>query len=297
MQAFMPDCLNNLLIWLAWSNKSDGRLPDHPKPLSMDRTPTAFCRLNGKKGACFTLRSPGKEGSWIENLPKILDLCPCWTYSWGVSRLPILPKRIQFLPMLWGYYGDENLTAQVKRIINQGSQVLLAFNEPDKASQSNVDVDKAIEVWRLLDKLDLFLVSPSCADADGDWMESFMGKVEEQELRVDAIGVHSYGAPNARSFQDRLKRIHRKYNRNILITEFAVADWDANTPEDNRFPSEDVLEFMRTVLPWLEHQHWIIGYAWFSFEEDNPFGTSSALFRRDGSLTPLGNYYSTFSFR
>jgi hypothetical protein len=45
------------------------------------------------------------------------------------------------------------------------------------------------------------------------------------------------------------------------------------------------------LLPWMERQDWILGYAWFPFEIDSPQGTSSALFDSENRLTALGRYY------
>jgi hypothetical protein len=50
---------------------------------------------------------------------------------------------------------------------------------------------------------------------------------------------------------------------------------------------------MKNVLPWMEKQNWIAGYAWFSFGIHEAVGTSSSLFDQNGKLTPLGHFYSS----
>ena len=94
-----------------------------------------------------------------------------------------------------------------------------------------------------------------------------------------------------------METIYEKYShRPIIITEFAVADWNSTSVETNKFSSENVLNFMKQVMDWMEEpsQDWILGYAWFSFDINDQYGTSSALFDSNDSLTPLGEYYSTF---
>jgi hypothetical protein len=81
--------------------------------------------------------------------------------------------------------------------------------------------------------------------------------------------------------------------RPLLITEFALADWGAKNPGENSITQKDVLAFMQNVLPWMEQQNWIAGYAWFSFEIDDPNGCSSALFDDDGNLTASGQFYQS----
>jgi hypothetical protein len=50
---------------------------------------------------------------------------------------------------------------------------------------------------------------------------------------------------------------------------------------------------MKEVLPWLEKQDWVAGYAWFSFEHNESFGHTSSLFDKSGDLTALGRYYQS----
>ena len=111
---------------------------------------------------------------------------------------------------------------------------------------------------------------------------------------MDYIGVHWYGDTGAHSFKAKLASIYERYGRRpLLVSEFSPADWGAKTLADNNHSREDVLEFMKIVVPWMEQQEWIAGYAWFSFEYNQAVGTSSALFDRAGNLTPLGRFYAS----
>ena len=92
----------------------------------------------------------------------------------------------------------------------------------------------------------------------------------------------------------KLDRLYTKYNRPIWITEFAPADWDAKSVEENRHTEEDVLEFMRKVLPALEHLDYVIRYAWFSAKTTNRALGRSALFDEKNQLTALGRHYASF---
>ena len=283
----------------------------------------------GKKGICFTLRNAWENGSWTENLPKIKAMNPSWAYSWGPEPaaevptailpdggLEILadgtslpsPEGIDFVPMLWGYY-DSLFEDFTDRMLAPNPKMVFGFNEPDSPSQSNISVERALEGWeRLASKVtantdeDTVLVSPSCVQPTGSWCTSFMEQADAQGLRVDAIGFHWYGGASAQTLFDKLTETYEAYrNRPIVITEFAVADWTATTPADNKFSPEQILNFMMEALPWLEQTEWILSYAWFSFETDSAEGWSSALVEgTDAStgevtLTPLGQYYSEFT--
>jgi len=256
-------------------------------------------QLPGKKGACFTLREPGAKagGSVNENMPKVKALDVSWNYSWGTERVDEQPSDIEFIPMIWGGDNEAKLESRIKKMrsdIRSGKvKKLLGFNEPDGKKQANMTVERALELWPLLESAGLPLASPGAVHADSEWMLKFMEGVRDKGLRVDYIAVHSYSGTSSAHFKKKLRRIYELHgNRPLLITEFAVADWKTGGDiSKNRHSPAAVLAFMKEVLPWMEKQDWILGYAWFSFGIDSPHGHSSALFDRQGKLTHLGRYY------
>jgi hypothetical protein len=180
-------------------------------------------------------------------------------------------------------------TGQVKR--------LLGFNEPDVATQANLSPDAAISFWPYLEALGIPLCSPSCAVdlpiSSDDWLEVFMSQIASKKYRVDYVGVHWYGSPNVKGFQSYLQSVYARYNRPLMITEFAVADWSANASTPMRYTSAQILNFMKGLLPWLEVQSWIYGYVWYSFAITSVHGGNSALFDQDGNLTDCGRFYQS----
>lgn len=285
----------------------------HALPLHAE--PTTFSseqlKLPGKKGACFTLREPGSKqgGSWNENVKKVTALNAYWNYSWGSRLTPVQPRDMEFVPMIWGGSSEQELRERLMRevlpMVRRGRvKRLLAFNEPDKDKQANMPYEQALALWPTLERLGIPLASPAPANPEGikdpsaqgvagTWLRDFMREADERGYRVDYIAVHWYGGLNAEAFKNKLKRIYEMYDkRPLLITEFAPADWRTDGDiKQNRHTPEGVLAFMKDVLPWIERQDWIYGYSWFSFGTDSPYGTSSALFFDDGSLTAAGRYY------
>lgn len=218
-----------------------------------------------------------------------------WMYDWG-ARPPVgLPKGVEFVPMVWGYYGKktESLFPMLKKEYEAGKiHYLLGYNEPDHKDQSNMSVEKALKTWHLFEETGIPLGGPAAANPLGPWQKPFMKAVEAKHMRVDFVCVHSYGGPNAKAFLARLKKIHELYHRPIWITEFAVADWKAKKEGHNRFTPEQVQAFMKAVLPALDRLPWVQRYAWFSFGQSSLVGGPSALFKPDGSLTKLGKIYA-----
>jgi hypothetical protein len=286
-------------------------------------------QLPGKKGIGYILpvteqrqRSP-QENDTIRkrNAQRVAALNVSWNYSWGLNLAAEQPAGVEFIPMVWraGSRNPEEISAQLienlrenvlPHIRNGSVKRILGFNEPDRKEQANMTVEQALAVWPILQFLKIPLCSPSCANTEGtdaadaanqgtggNWMPHFMSEVDRLGLRVDYIGTHGYPGPNAKAFKTKLERIYEKYgHRPLLITEFAVADW--NTGGDiskNRFTQAQVLTFMKELLPWMERQDWILGYAWFPFEIDSAPGTCSALFDADNKLTALGRYYRSIT--
>jgi len=270
--------------------------------------------LPGKRGACWTLRDPSLSqiGTWEENLPKLAKLQPYWNYSWGPDWVPKQTNYVksEFVPMIWGKPQSAEALQKtfqekvVPRIKDGRVKRVLGFNEPDKKDQANMPFMDAIELWPEFMKLGVPLCSPACANpvgindesaqnVPGTWMRDFMREADRRGYRVDYIGAHWYGGTNAEHFKERMRQIYEMYGkRPLLITEFAPANWDTGGDiKKHRHRPATVLKFMKEVLPWMEEQDWIAGYAWFSFDIRSPEGTSSALFDQAGNLTACGRYY------
>lgn len=268
--------------------------------------------LSGKKGICFTLGGKNTE----KTLARVKQLNTSWNYSWNVQRNDGQPSDVEFVPQVWGGAKDEaamwkRLEQKVVPQIEAGQcKRILAFNEPDMKKQSNMTVEKSLELWPQLEKLGVPICSPSCANplgcskaedscqgVHGSWMLQFMHELEERGYRCDYLGVHWYGNPSFPAFKRRMREIYDSQGGKypLMITEFAVADWKAMNKScgDNRFSQRQVLDFMKKALPWMEKQNWIAAYAWFPFKASCSQGTCSALFDDDDKPTALGRYYAT----
>lgn len=288
--------------------KQNKKLYNKTKDYKNTATQTLFLRpvppppMPGKKGVGLTLNTPERVRL---NVARIRALKPSWNYSWDSVRIAEQPDDIEFIPMLWGAWGGEdNIRRRIQENVLPAYKLgkvhrLLAFNEPDMKSQSNLDVDSVIqEYWPVLQESGIPLASPSVGHAFGAWMIDFMKQVKASNntLRVDYTAIHWYKGPNAEKFKQHIIDAYHKYGeRPILLTEFAPADWNADANRKNRYTSKQVLAFAKDVLPWLERQPFVAGYAWFSFPPSHVAGGPSALFDGDDSkkLTPLGRYYAS----
>ncbi|WP_372846697.1 glycoside hydrolase family protein [Pontiella sp.] len=238
-----------------------------------------------KKGFCLV---PKNDGEWAAKLKK---LNAKWYYTWGAKEPNGSPATAEFVPMMWGKWGcNAELMAQIRAA---GHKTLLGFNEPDQKKQANISVEKAIELWPLLMGTGARLGSPAGVHPDGEWMIAFMDEAQRRNYRVDFITMHSYMGANARHFLSKVEKIHKRYKKPIWITEFAVADWTANEGQPNKHSANAVMKFMEDALPKLEKMDYVERYSWFSAAPSSHVLGTSALFAKDGTLTPLGEWYAS----
>jgi hypothetical protein len=216
-----------------------------------------------------------------------------WYYTW--SPYPMRdPVAATFVPMVWG---GRDLQTHIQALDGKPPvPVLLALNEPDKPRQASMTVQQAVDVWPILSRLATRISSPATADPLGGWAAKFEKRARVQGLRTDFIAVHLYGPPDAQQFLKQVDQLHRHYGKPIWITEFAVADWDAKTPGSNRYSAEQVMDFMKAVIPELEKRPYVERYAWFG--AGRGYGKeavrTSLLVDPSGALTPLGRLYASF---
>lgn len=274
-----------VFVTLLWSCDEKFKADDE-EPENTGELPSTPERV--KKGAALTTR-----GDWSN---KVSDLKVHWHYSWGSDLSEFGPDNVEFVPMIWGNTGiNAEKVTELKALKDDGKiKYLLGFNEPDGERQANMTVAEAVEKWPMLEEVGVPLGSPATVTPLNDWMKEFMQQATQKGLRVDFVCVHWYGGTNAQAFLDRLEEVYKLYGKPIWITEFAPADWNATTPEENRHSPAAVLSFMQNLLPQLENLSYIQRYSWFSFGQDRAAGTSSALFDADGNLTTLGEFYAGF---
>ena len=240
-----------------------------------------------KKGLCLTtkMRSPQEVARFVKAVGAR------WFYNWNIDPPENLPAKVEYIPMIY----NESSVAAISRVKSKASAhrygELLGFNEPDAKEQGNTSVEKALELWPKLESTGLRLGSPSCVHPDNDWMTAFMKGVEKRGLQVDFICMHSYGGPGAESLVKRIEQVHTLYKRPIWITEFAVADWEAKSPAENRHKPDKVAEFVTKLLPQLEAMDIVERYCWFHGGVSGNALAGSRLFNPDGSLTVVGEAY------
>ncbi|KAI4202466.1 MAG: hypothetical protein LQ350_002549 [Teloschistes chrysophthalmus] len=173
-----------------------------------------------------------------------------------------------------GGLNNDGWANQVNGLLNSGTQMIFASNEPDNAGQANLRPDQAATVWRKF--LQPFqgraaLASPAITNGGGatglGWLENFVNNC--QDCRFDIINVHHYVNRNELSVDQAVSAV-KSYLSNdvtnfmnrhpqqfsgarICLGEFWL--WGAS--------DADGAAYLRQLLPWLDSNPAVACYQAF----------------------------------
>lgn len=217
-----------------------------------------------------------------------------WYYNWSMEAFKYTSfQDLEYVPMMWTTFPTDQKT--ISRFHGFGYKYILAFNEPDLAEQSNIDVDTAVEGMKAFMDQNLIVGSPAtalCPPWSKKWFQPFMKKMKEQNMDVDFIPIHHYwnwfDKEGVEAFLDLVKESYEMYHKPIWITEFAIS----GDPGKNAEQRQKVIDYMNMVIPELDKMDYVERYAWFSFNPDDPRnGASSLMQYYEGDITDLGYLY------
>lgn len=245
-----------------------------------------------------------KKGVGLADLAaadRLYALGVAWYYTWRPT--PIEGSKAEFVPMIWG---GSRIQEEIAQLRTRGKvRILLAINEPNKTDQANMSVEDVLHLWPDIEPLAERLSSPAPAGVLSPWFEKFYREAKKRGLRYDFMAIHLYTPPDPETFLAKIDAVYQKYRMPIWITEFAVADWNA-APKNcrgvcpgNAYSEEEVLAFMRRVLPELEKRPYVERYAWFGAGRhalSHEQVRTSRLFEKDGRLTAVGCFYAQFQW-
>jgi Glycosyl hydrolase catalytic core len=224
----------------------------------------------------------------------LADIRVSWYYTWSSSRADVVgPATAEFVPMIWG---AQHVNAEA--LAEAEGQVLLGFNEPDRADQANLSVRQALDLWPQLMATGLRLGSPApAADAaePGSWLDAFLRGAAARHYRVDFIALHWYGADfvtdrAVSQLAGYLQATYDRYRLPIWLTEYALVDFSAGVP---RYPTQErQAAFVAASTLMLERLSYVERYAWFALPSDGIHG-ATGLYFNGTATTAVGAAYRT----
>lgn len=225
---------------------------------------------------------------------QMLKLNLDWFYTWGKSVNLGQPVN-DFTPMIWGASSaTPGVIAEIQSTLwKTGATRLLGFNEPDHVGQANMTVDRALELWPILQTASLKLGSPATKSPNSEWLNAFMTGAAARGLRVDFVTAHIYQNPDAKTFFRKIDTLYQRWGKPIWITETAVADWDANASRRSRYDRARINNYMGEIYAGCVERSYVERFAWKTRASLDPQMGTSALFHTDGNLTSTGQLYAS----
>lgn len=233
---------------------------------------------------CVTAASP-KLGWGGGDAPDHNASNSSWYYRWWHDIPASAAGTLaEFVPLI-KYPTDGNLQNNLTRVANLPDvDTLLFLNEPERETQSDRTVAEALDFWPVVQARlpNHRIVGPGTGDDGGGraWLADFMNAVEARnanatptdDIRVDAIAFHWYGAQDANAvgaantFLSRVDWYHQEYNRPVWITEFAMHDWNNNDTTEAMLAAN--AQFLDIVIPELESRSYVERYAYYNWFDD-----------------------------
>ncbi|KAL7910522.1 glycosyl hydrolase catalytic core domain-containing protein [Trichoderma velutinum] len=180
-----------------------------------------------------------------------------WQYNWD-STTSQKQSWAEYVPMLWGTASDH--TNQWSNnawswINNGGTGHLLAFNEPDLNTQSNLSPGDAVNAWRQY--MEPFyghaqLGAPAVTNGGYNWLSQFLQACSG--CHIDFIPVHWYNPWTLeKDFENWVNSIcSLAGGRPVWITEF-----------QGNGTLEQQAAFLQSALPFLDNNPCVYRYAYF----------------------------------
>ena len=215
-----------------------------------------------------------------------------WYYTWTVDHRGITtPPGVAFVPMIWG---PGSVTVRYLRLVRHEGHVLLTFNEPDLAQESDMTVTEALRLWPRLMATGMRLGSPAVvagAAIPGGWLDRFMSRVAHRHYRVNFITLHWYGGDFSTSaavaeLKSYLQAVWDRYHKAIWLTEFAL--WRFN-PSVLPSPRRQAA-FVTAATSMLRRLPYVWRYAWYALPTGRGDG-STGLFRPGAVPTAAGDAF------
>ena len=189
-----------------------------------------------------------------------------WAYNWGSSSGG-LSSDFTFIPTLWGTGSDfvDSWSENAKSAIASGSTHLFSFNEPDLAAQANLGYAAAATAYATYMnpfKGQAQLCAPAVtngADPMGlTWLKNFLDSCTD--CQIDCLNIHWYdSAENTAYFKSYVEEaIALADGKPLYISEFGATGSD-----------DQINSFLEEVMPWMDSNSNIGGYAYFMVESGN----------------------------
>ncbi|KAL6247344.1 hypothetical protein RBB50_005690 [Rhinocladiella similis] len=256
VMSVVPTTLATMASSAPGSSAASGTVPT-ASSVSSSTPSTGGGSSGGKKGLSYNTASltdafAGKGISWV--------------YNWGSTPDGSPLSGTEYVPMFWGSQSVSGWSSAVQSAISSGSKHVLSINEPDLASQANLDPQTAAKlhianVAPLSGQVSIG--SPAVTNGAGtsplmgiDWLNEFFSACGGN-CNIDFVAFHWYSdAGQIGNFKQHVQDVINAAAQNgvskVWLTEFGATGSDS-----------DVASFLGEAIPFLESTAAVERYAYF----------------------------------
>ncbi|KAF4123849.1 Glycosyl hydrolase catalytic core [Geosmithia morbida] len=210
-----------------------------------------------------------------------------WAYNWASAAEGL--DALSFVPMLWGNREEFTgpWTSNCESAISAGSKAILSFNEPDIASQANMDAASAASLHaQYFNEFEgrALIGAPSVSNSGNageglDWLQSWVDACNALDggCSYDFCPVHWYSeTAYAGTLFEHLEKAHEICgNKPVWLTEFAPLGSD-----------DEISSFLTENIPKLDAVEYLDAYSYFMVSTGSLMSSST-------SLSSYGQIYAT----
>jgi hypothetical protein len=220
-----------------------------------------------------------------------------WVSNWEMWKPQGLPADVLYIPQCRTAKEADQIGAYLHDYHKQGKlESFIGFNEPDILDQANMSASQGVDLWKkhvlpMKEKCHGVRVgSPAVSNGENgiQWLHDFFGAMGGvKNAGVDHIVIHFYG-PDAGDFKKYVENVYHTFNLPVWVTEFACTRWDPANPTSD----EEVLNFMKETVSFMDASPFVHRYAWFGAMKDVGEGVGRANgLQNDSQLSALGHAY------
>ena len=220
-----------------------------------------------------------------------------WFYNYHTKAIGNIQSGIEFVPKIWG-------EARIDKSYINTNKSIMSFNEPFHKDQSNLSVAEIKSNWQSVRNM---------ANGTRVGLVSLTGNSGNMKKQIDSLKGLSYDFMELHTFYNNINtlksNIEAVYNHTkkpIWITEFNCHNH--NDKGTYVFCTIDKqLEYMKSVLPYLEKTPYIEKYSWFTTEPYNLTSKNKAdplvtfidkgTYKGTYKLTSTGEFYNNYVYK
>jgi hypothetical protein len=226
-------------------------------------------------------------------------------HRWESNVVLQMPSAVMFVPTYWGTSKKANWQTVKATLGNTVPAAVMGFNEPDIASQANMDPVAAAteyynEITRVYGVKGSMMISPSVVwNVDG-WLAPFMTQCARLGCGIDAMGYHIYldlqkegkgSVDNLMKLIDqRITYLYNRFKKPIVLGELGLTQAGGGT-------DAQMAEFMHKSAAYLDRSPYVLAWALSAvFRKgqgwDGYLNSNMAFFDANGNLSQLGKDYT-----